>query len=34
MYVREESSWLKHADFLILDMICVQISLILSYCIR
>ena len=32
MYVRQSKSYLKHIDFIILDVICSQIALIVSYC--
>ena len=34
MYRRDGKSWLKHVDFMILDLIVVQISFILSYVLR
>ncbi len=34
MYTRQGESWLKHLDFLLLDLICIQLSFILSYCLR
>lgn len=34
MYKRSSKGWLKHVDFLILDLICLQISFYTAYCIR
>lgn len=34
MYKKTYKGWLKHADFLILDMICLQLSFYIAYCIR
>ena len=34
MYRRESSGWGKHYDFIILDLICLQLALLLSYVIR
>ena len=34
MYKRSSKGWLKHVDFLILDLICLQISFYIAYCIR
>ena len=34
MYKKKYSGWLKHADFLILDIICLQLSFYIAYCIR
>lgn len=31
MYKRESGGWLKHCDFLLLDMICLQIAFLLSF---
>lgn len=31
MYKKETEGWLKHYDFLLLDMLCIQIAFILSY---
>ena len=31
MYKRESGGWLKHYDFLLLDMICLQIAFLLSF---
>ncbi len=33
MYKKETEGWLKHYDFILLDMLCIQIALILSYMI-
>lgn len=34
MYKREKRSWMKHLDFTIVDIICLQLSFIISYFIR
>lgn len=34
MYKKESNSWLKHIDFVILDVFCLQLAIILSYWIR
>ena len=34
MYKREKKSWLKHLDFTILDIICLQFALIAAYVMR
>jgi exopolysaccharide biosynthesis polyprenyl glycosylphosphotransferase len=34
MYKKEKRSWAKHLDFILIDMICFQIALILAYWIR
>lgn len=34
MYKKKYSGWLKHADFLILDIIVLQLSFYIAYCIR
>lgn len=34
MYQKLTNGWLKHADFIILDVICLQIAYILSYAMR
>ena len=34
MYKREKKSWLKHLDFTILDILCLQIALIAAYVMR
>ena len=34
MYRKDSESWLKHADFIILDMICLQLAYVLAYIIR
>ena len=34
MYQKENSSWVKHADFTICDMLCLQLAFILAYWIR
>ncbi len=33
MYRKDSKEWLKHADFIVLDMICLQVAYILSYAI-
>ena len=34
MYKKENNSWLKHIDFVILDILCLQLAFILAYGIR
>ena len=34
MYKRESVSWLKHGDFIILDILCIQIALLVAYMFR
>lgn len=34
MYRKDSENWLKHLDFIMLDMICLQLALILAYAIR
>lgn len=34
MYKKTSKGWLKHVDFLILDLICLQLSFYIAYCIR
>lgn len=34
MYEKKNKSWLKHLDFMILDILCLQLSFILAYQIR
>ena len=34
MYQKENSSWVKHADFVICDMLCLQLAFVLAYWIR
>ena len=34
MYKREKKSWLKHLDFTILDIVCLQIALMIAYIMR
>lgn len=34
MYKRESGSWLKHGDFIILDILCIQIALLVAYVFR
>ena len=33
MYRKDNDRWLKHADFIILDMICLQIAFVLAYAV-
>ena len=34
MYRKRSSNWTKHLDFLILDLLCLQLALLVSYIIR
>lgn len=34
MYKREKRSWMKHMDFTIIDIVCLQLAFIISYFIR
>lgn len=34
MYKSESGSWLKHGDFIILDILCIQIALLVAYMFR
>lgn len=34
MYRKDSEGWLKHADFIVLDLICLQIAYVLAYAIR
>lgn len=34
MYKREKRSWMKHLDFTVIDIICLQLAFIISYFIR
>lgn len=34
MYRKEADGWLKHLDFIVLDMICLQIAFVLAYLLR
>ncbi|MDO5392461.1 MAG: sugar transferase [Eubacteriales bacterium] len=34
MYKRFEADWLKHLDFLLLDMLALQLAFVFSYCLR
>lgn len=34
MYKKGSKGWLKHFDFILLDMICLQIAFLLAYVIR
>ena len=31
MYTRDSESWLKHFDFILLDLICLQVAFVLAY---
>ena len=33
MYRKDNDGWLKHADFIIWDMICLQVAFLLAYMI-
>ena len=34
MYVRKPQSWRKHGDFILLDVLCLQIAFVLAYMVR
>ena len=34
MYKKDTKKWLKHADFIIIDFICLQLSMVVAYFIR
>lgn len=34
MYRKDSEGWLKHVDFMVLDMICLQLAFILAYALR
>ena len=34
MYRKNANGWLKHIDFIILDMICLQIAFVVAYLIK
>ena len=34
MYKRTDHGWLKHLDFILLDLLCAQLALILAYGLR
>lgn len=34
MYKKNSSSWLKHSDFIVLDLLCVQLAFYISYVLR
>ena len=34
MYLRESKGWFKHYDFILLDLICLQIAFFLAYVLR
>ena len=34
MYKKNSSGWLKHLDFIVLDLLCVQLAFYLSYVLR
>ena len=31
MYRKDTEGWLKHADFIVLDLVCLQIAYVLAY---
>ncbi|WP_443649355.1 hypothetical protein [Blautia faecicola] len=33
MYRKDAEGWLKHADFIVLDLVCLQIAYVLAYAI-
>ena len=33
MYRKDSEGWQKHADFIVLDMICLQLAYVLAYAI-
>ena len=34
MYRKDLEVWLKHVDFIVLDMICLQLAFLLAYALR
>ena len=34
MYTRKTKSWIKHADFILLDVLCLQVAFVLGYMVR
>ena len=34
MYKKEVQGWAKHLDFMILDIVCLQLAFVLAYCVR
>ena len=34
MYKKSSSGWLKHFDFIVLDMLCLQLAFVLAYILR
>ena len=34
MYKKNSSGWIKHVDFIILDLLCIQLAFYLSYLLR
>lgn len=34
MYRRKPKNWLKHLDFILIDLICLQVSFLAAYCLR
>ena len=34
MYQKAKNSWIKHIDFVILDILCLQVSFFLAYLVR
>ena len=33
MYRKDSNQWIKHIDFIILDLICLQIAFVLAYAV-
>ena len=31
MYRKDSTGWIKHVDFIILDLICLQVAFVLAY---
>lgn len=34
MYRKDSTGWIKHVDFIILDLICLQVAFVLAYNMR
>ena len=34
MYRRRSGGWVKHVDFMLLDILCLQLSFVLAYWVR
>ena len=34
MYQKKKNPWLKHLDFMLLDVVCLQLAYVMSYIIR